>query len=328
MKLHTDMWRVFSTYLLTEKKYSGKPAALQATKSHFRKVVRYFHNKDFNRQNFNEFIAGMREKKYATAYLNKMITIGKHIDKFLNINAIQDYSYFFEKKSITLEILTPSEIEKMAKINIPYKKHCRYLNKRQKLLILLLGTTGCRIGEALSLKFSDIHTSPAYVIFRETKNGDDRIVPISQSLFKEILNLPRKNEFVFSSGRGGKLELQQVNLDMKKRAKACGIKKRVWCHLFRHSYITTMLEQGVDISDIAVIVGHRDVNTTMHYKNSLLTHYIDVVHAFPLLRGEISWEQLSQKICTFISKAVDTRHHSLKMKERNDKLVIEVEKIT
>ncbi|MCL5797430.1 MAG: site-specific integrase [Patescibacteria group bacterium] len=266
----------------------------------------------------------MKTKKYAPAYMNKMITIAKHIDTFYKISELQDYSYFFEKKSATYNILTPSEIEKLAEKKLSYKKYNFYINKRQKALILLMGTTGCRIGEALNLKFTDIHISPPYVVFRETKNGEDRTVPISQSLSDLLLGLPRKNEFVFPSGRGGKLGLQQVNLDIKKRAIKCGIKKRVWNHLFRHSYITTMLENYIDLLHVAHLVGHKDLRNT---SNSSVNFYTDIIHSHPLLKGEISWEQLSRRIRNFISRAVDTRNHCLRTNEKDGKLVIEVEQI-
>lgn len=44
-----------------------------------------------------------------------------------------------------------------------------------------------------------------------------------------------------------------------------GIKKRVTCHTFRHSYATHLLESGKDIRTIQTLLGHSDVKTTMIY---------------------------------------------------------------
>ena len=55
------------------------------------------------------------------------------------------------------------------------------------------------------------------MIQNDTKNGEDRIVPISKRLLELLLEFSKRNEFVFSSGRKGKLELQQVNVDLKRR---------------------------------------------------------------------------------------------------------------
>ena len=50
------------------------------------------------------------------------------------------------------------------------------------VLIRLLYGTGIRISEALYLTFNDINLQDKYLVLRNTKNGKDRMVPISDSL--------------------------------------------------------------------------------------------------------------------------------------------------
>lgn len=325
MNLDQSLWQTFQTYLFIDRKLSEKSSSRNAITSRFRKLSTYFSDKEFNRNNFNTFVADMRKQQYSASYINNMIKLAKHLDRFLHLNQLQDYTYFREKKAYTLDVLSPKEIELLASVRLSYKKQAEYLNQRQHALIILIGTTGCRIGEALNLRFSDIHSSPPYVILRDTKNGDDRVVPISQQLYDILLALPIKTEFVFSSGRSGMLETQQVNLDLKQRAEAVGIKKNVYAHLFRHSFVTTMLENGVDALDVGVIVGHRDPKTTLRYKNSLLSHYVDVMHVHPLVRGGQTWQQLTQRIKSILMKSVDTKTNSLNIEERDGKMIIHIE---
>ena len=326
MKITQDLWSSFKTYLYIDKKLSYNPSASYAYKSRFNKVVCYFIDKDFNRENFNKLISEMKEKKYASSHINNIIKIAKHLDKWLGLNQLQDYTYFKEGKRANFDILSPSEIENIANIKIRYKKMNTYINSRQKALFLLLGTTGCRIGEALSLKFNDVYSTPPYVIFRETKNNDDRQVPISNELYNLLISLPHKNGNVFSSGRGNRLGTQQVNIDLKVRAKRLKIKKRVWAHLFRHSYVTTMLEMGVDALDIAVIVGHKDPKNTLRYKNSLIGHYSDVILFHPLLRKYIPWEKSLIKLKEYINKTFNTNNCLIDIKEKKDELNILIKK--
>lgn len=57
-------------------------------------------------------------------------------------------------------------------------------------LLRLLYGTGLRISEALSLKNKDINLDDNYLIVRDSKNGKERMIPISASLsevFKEYV---------------------------------------------------------------------------------------------------------------------------------------------
>jgi len=58
-------------------------------------------------------------------------------------------------------------------------------------LLRVLYGTGIRIGEALSLKNKDVNLSENYILVKDSKNGKQRIIPISESLSavcKDYLN--------------------------------------------------------------------------------------------------------------------------------------------
>ena len=60
--------------------------------------------------------------------------------------------------------------------------------------------------------------------------------------------------------------LQRAVTDAARRS---GISQRVSCHTFRHSFATHLLESGYDIRTVQVLLGHRDVSTTMLYTHVL-----------------------------------------------------------
>lgn len=326
MKLDHSMWSVLHIYLIIERKLSDSQSSISALKSRFFVLCKYFSDKPFNRVGFVAFLGEMKRLEYATSYLNGFITMGKYVDDFLKLNELKDFTYFPDARRVNVDVLTPHEIEKLATVHIPYAKMCDTINQRQEALLLLLGTTGCRIGEALTLQWRDVYTAPASLIFEDTKNNTNRHIPISTALLLKLQKLPQTSPYIFTSGRGGKLETPQVNLDLKKRAKAVGITKPVWCHIFRHSYVTTMLESGCEISDVGYLVGHLDPKSTMRYKNSLISHYSGVIMLHPLLKKGLTLDMISKKMKEYISKLVDTESYSLEIQEDSETFKVSIRK--
>ena len=217
----------------------------------------------------------------------------------------------------------------MAELEYPYKKYKDFLNRRQRALIMLLGLSGPRISEPLELKWKSFSEFPIkHLVFLDTKNGEDREVWLDDDLWDLIQAIPRKNEFVFASARGGVLKSGEINTDLQRRAKMLGINKRVYNHLFRHSLATTLGELGLVDSDIAKIIGWKDPKMLMLYKNSQLDYCAGLMQLHPLLQRKMTYFERAQRLVKEAGKLFDPRTHKITPFVQEGKIVLEIEAIT
>ena len=82
-----------------------------------------------------------------------------------------------------------------------------------------------------------------------------------------------------------------------------GINKRVHPHLFRHSFATQLLMSGVDITRVASILGHKDIQTTsnnyVHLADDTLRK---ATYLHPLVRKNIH----PSEILKLVKEAIQT----------------------
>lgn len=319
--INRELERQFNIFLFNDRKLD--PKRRKHTNGVVRRFLKFFKRRKFNRNNFNEFIDFLKKKGLSNGSINSYIAIAKHFDRFQKINCLQDYSYFKQERMI-VDMLTTEEIKALAEIEINYYHKSDYLNKLYKNLIYFLATTGCRIEEALGLTKNDVISNPHAVIFRDTKNNEQRIVPIAPWLYKNITSLSDNNH-VFISSRNSHLRADTVNYELKRRASTCGLKKHVYCHLFRHSYITEMRRQGVSITEIARLVGHKDLKSTMHYDHYVIEDLINAVYHHPLLQHQQTLEMISKRLKNTIN-LINKSLFQVKFEENNKQLLILIAK--
>jgi integrase len=133
--------------------------------------------------------------------------------------------------------------------------------------ILFAVKTGCRQGEQLKLTWDSIDWDNEEITFYDTKTGDDRVLPLTDSL-KELLqnrwNKRTSREFVFDINKDTLLRR------LKAVIKIAGLPSdKVW-HEFRHSAATLMFDRNIPLPAVKELLGHRNTATTLRYSHATL----------------------------------------------------------
>ncbi len=151
-------------------------------------------------------------------------------------------------------------------------------------LIRLLYATGLRIGEALALKDKDMNLDECYLIVKDSKNGQERIIPISNSLCKVLKEYAEyrnkipvsKSDYFFVSLAGTRCQVCDVQRWFKRVLKKAKIERTTTgprLHDLRHTFcvhsLAMMAESGMDLyCSLPVLsryIGHLSMQSTNGY---------------------------------------------------------------
>lgn len=153
-------------------------------------------------------------------------------------------------------------------------------NTEYKRLFELMSLNGWRIGEIISLDYKkDINLKEKYVDINKTynyvtkkfelpKNNKSRRNAISDRSVELILeqiehdkwkkyryDLPQDNNLLFKTIYGNPLSISGINKYLKRFNTP---EKKISTHIFRHTFITLMMEKGIPLTLLAKHVGHAD----------------------------------------------------------------------
>lgn len=132
----------------------------------------------------------------------------------------------------------------------------------------LLYSAGLRISELLNLKPDDINISRSLIHVRQGKGKKDRYTLLSKPFINKLEEYRiayQPEKWLFEREAGVQFSESIVSKKLKEIAHEAGITKRVYPHLFRHSFATHLIEQGTDLKIIKELLGHENIKTTEMY---------------------------------------------------------------
>ena len=157
------------------------------------------------------------------------------------------------------------------------------LDQRERVMVLLAGSTGLRRGELIALRWSaiDFELLQANVVRSIWRNveGDCKTeasrkpVPLHPVVIQELLNwrtvTPYKgdDDFVFPSIAKNGLQAIQPDMLLKRHIRPAlvelGITKQIGWHSFRHGLAVMLRQHGVDIKTAQELLRHANSRITL-----------------------------------------------------------------
>ncbi|MBQ3502211.1 MAG: tyrosine-type recombinase/integrase [Clostridia bacterium] len=262
-------------------------------------------NKDIQIEDLNKIDSLMIERfvAYLMSYDNEQGVIRSNSDRGLarKLSSVRSFFQFmFDKDLVASNVVTKVKMPKIIKKDIikleteevnellktsetlqGFSEHQQKYNERfiprdNAMLALFLGT-GIRVSELVGLNVNDIDFK--YNSFKVTRKGGNQAILYFSDEIKDALvkylelrdsfKLPETEKALWISIQGKRMGVRSVENLVKKYARISAPLKKISPHKLRSTYGTHLYEATKDISVVAEVLGHSDVNTTKKYYASI-----------------------------------------------------------
>lgn len=182
-------------------------------------------------------------------------------------------------------------------------------------IVLLMLYTGARVSEALYLDWAQVDLSTGQVIYLDTKNGEDRGVPLHPSVIAALARSNRREGPVFLNHKGEPYEEKdgeggQIKTAFRGATRRAGLGKWIegerkdkagkpvkrWAtdvtpHTCRHTWATWFYAQHRDIRQLMELGGWKQISMVVRYTHVNVSNHAPSIAALPTL-GDIGGSHL------------------------------------
>lgn len=148
--------------------------------------------------------------------------------------------------------------------------------RRDRVLLATLYNTGARVSEVVGMRVEDVSLGRSQSVIIHGKGRKDRVVPLwndTASRIREWLKRPGVDPKgpLFTNREGNSLTRSGVENRLRVAARKAAVHcpslvgRAIFPHLIRHSTAMHLLQSGVDLSVIALWLGHENPSTTHMY---------------------------------------------------------------
>lgn len=254
---------------------------LKAYRIDLRQFFEYAQEDIPGRDKIEDYVTELHKRYKQKTVKRKIASVKAYFNYLEEIDVIADNPFRkikvkFKESNILPRIIPREEIEQL--LNYMYAHEKKGGGKgykywiRDMAVVESLFATGARVYEISNIKAENVDLNTGFIRIMG-KGGKERYIQVASAEILDILKKYcalneakiRQSGFFFINSRGGRFTEQSIRLMLKKYAKAAGIERNITPHMFRHSFATYLIEEGVDVSCVQQILGHSSIKTTQIY---------------------------------------------------------------
>ncbi|MFI3329564.1 MAG: site-specific tyrosine recombinase/integron integrase [bacterium] len=223
------------------------------------------------------FISYLSNKNYSQTSVNRHLSTMRSFYNYLLKEDIVKENLFLDVKNVKQPRKLPKFVDDEVIISVLESIDTTTdLGNRNYLILELLFATGLRVSELCNLEIKNIDFSNKMIKVKG-KGNKDRIVVMYDTLIdnlKYYITVTRSNllsiqetdaKKLFINYKGGYLTPRGVRIILNSIIEKSGEFVKVTPHTLRHSFATTLLNNGCDLRMVQELLGHKNLQTTQIY---------------------------------------------------------------
>lgn len=250
----------------------GEYALTQVTSELIAEKIRFLRNEPSRRgKEDSETEKPLKSRRTIKAYRDTLDRVFKKAIKWKWVvrNPFDDIDPITKLRNERVRFLDDAERDNL--LNACKKSYNEYLY----LIVVFALSTGGRKSEIMNLTWNDVDLERGFAIFRNTKNGDTRSVPVTSHLLVLLKEMHTQgNGLVFPRSDG--LAPLDIRKSWEKAVRDAGLENFKF-HDLRHSAASYLAMNGATLSEIAAVLGHKTLQMVKRYSHISEQHAAGVV---------------------------------------------------
>ncbi len=282
----------FIRYIQFEKRYS--PHTVSAYKSDLDQFMRFLNDADetghipepiithpnqISYQDIRNWMVELMGQKIIARSVNrKMATLRKYFKFLLQEGIINDNPTSKIRSQKTPKnlptVVEDARLTQMLDDNEIFTND--FIGQRDKLVVEMLFGTGMRLAELLGLKDQDINEYEGTLKVLGKRNKE-RIIPVNtelRTLLGKYLELKKNQNFdnnsvtLIVTNKGADAYPKLIYLIVHKYLSNISTQDKKSPHVLRHTFATSLLNNGADLNSIKELLGHANLSATQIYTHN------------------------------------------------------------